>query len=76
MPDVERHRWVELDVLLAKDGMKIPLLAELSDLSPSYLYDLRLGRRRPTPRVIAEIARVLNVPKSMLEPRTATEVAA
>ncbi len=53
------------------DGMKIPRLAKLSGLSPSYLYDLRLGRRRPTPQVIAEIARVLRVPKSMLAPHAA-----
>lgn len=69
MPPPSRRPWVELTVLLKKDAMTVRYLAELTGLSESYLYDLRLGRRKPTPRVIASVAEAMNVPKSMLEPR-------
>jgi len=70
MPNPNWRPWLELNVLLHKDEMTIRHLASLTTLSEAYWYDLRIGRRRPTPRAIAEAARALKVPKWMLEPGT------
>jgi len=71
MPETERTPWIELKTLRAKDAMTLKQLAAVTGLSFTYLSDLEIGRRRPTPRAIDAIARAMNVPKSMLEPRAA-----
>lgn len=38
-------------------------------MSLGYLSDLEAGKRSPNPRIIKRLARALNVPMSMLEPR-------
>jgi len=67
----DRKPWVELKVIADKDGASVSYLAEKSGFSERYIYDLLAGTRRPTPRAIKALAKALNVPKSMLEPRVA-----
>lgn len=61
--------WIELRVLREKDGHSLSSLSRESSVSLGYLSDLENGKRRPTAPVIAKLAKALNVPKSMLEPR-------
>ena len=61
--------WVELRVLREKDGHSLSSLSRTADVALGYLSDLENGKRRPSPAVIVKLARALNVPKSMLEPR-------
>lgn len=73
-PDI----WWELRTLREKDGHSKTTLARATVLdgkpmSLSYLTDLENGRRQPNARVIAALARSLNVPKSMLEKRARFE---
>jgi transcriptional regulator with XRE-family HTH domain len=67
--------WIELRVLREKDGHSLSSLSRESGVSLGYLSDLENGKRRPSAPVIAKLARALNVPKSMLEPRRDLEVA-
>lgn len=68
--------WIELRVLREKDGQSLTQLSKESGVSLGYLSDLENGKRPPNPRVILKLARALNVPKSMLEPRRDIEGAA
>lgn len=67
--------WIELRVLREKDGHTLSSLARTSGVALGYLSDLENGKRKPTASVIAKLARGLNVPKSMLEPRRDLAVA-
>jgi transcriptional regulator with XRE-family HTH domain len=49
-----RHRRDELDISLRE-------LAKRLDCSPAFVSDIELGRRYPSEKVLAEIARVLKV---------------
>lgn len=70
------HPWIELRVIRTKDGHTLASLARAvinedtgNPMSLGYLSDLEAGKRTPNPRVIAWLAKALNVPKSVLEPR-------
>lgn len=69
------NTWIELRVLREKDGQSLTQLAKGSGIALGYLSDLENGKRPPNPRVIVKLARALNVPKSMLEPRREIEQA-
>lgn len=61
--------WLELQAFLDRDPtLTLTFLSQQSGLSLSYLSDLRNGRRTPNARVIAKIADVLRVPRTMLTP--------
>jgi transcriptional regulator with XRE-family HTH domain len=62
--------WLELRVIRTKDGHTQTSLAREAGLSKSYLCELEAGHRKPNPRVIKLLATALNVPSSVLEPRT------
>ncbi|WP_231644840.1 helix-turn-helix domain-containing protein [Sciscionella sediminilitoris] len=55
--------------MAAKDGIRFRELAKQAGISQSYLSELRTGRKKPTPQVIARLAHAMNVPVSMLEKR-------
>lgn len=68
--------WTELRVIRTKDGHSLSTLAKAvtnedtgKSMSLGYLSDLEAGKRVPNARVIAWLAKALNVPKSVLEPR-------
>lgn len=69
MPEPQLQSWTQFNKLLRLNNMSLTQLAELSGFSLSYLCDLRKGRRKPSANVIDTLSRVLDVPKSMLEPR-------
>jgi transcriptional regulator with XRE-family HTH domain len=62
-----------LTVLREKDGHTKTSLAKAAGMTLGYLADLESGRRKGNPKVIAELAAALNVPKSMLEKRRRDE---
>lgn len=67
--------WTALRVLREKDGHSLTSLAKAAcdsdgkPMSLGYLSDLENGKRTPSPAIIKRLARALNVPMSMLEPR-------
>jgi transcriptional regulator with XRE-family HTH domain len=69
------HTWTALRVLREKDGHSLTSLAKAAPdangkpMSLGYLSDLENGKRTPSPAIIKRLARALNVPMSMLEPR-------
>lgn len=75
------HTWIELRVLREKDGHSLTSLAKAAcspsgkPMSLGYLSDLENGKRTPSPAIIKRLARALNVPMSMLEPRRDIEAA-
>lgn len=62
-------------MLREKDGHSLTSLAKAAldangkPMSLGYLSDLENGKRTPSPAIIKRLARALNVPMSMLEPR-------
>ena len=77
MPQPQHPKtWLELRVLRTKDGQSLSELARRSGVALGYLSDLEAGKRNPTPTVIRKLATALNVPMSVLEPRTPQDGAA
>jgi len=68
-PPHSPRRWLELQVIREKDGRNQASLARDAGYTRQYISALELGTRKPTPEVIARLSRVLNVPKSVIEPR-------
>lgn len=81
MTPAPRATWTQLRVLREKDGHSLSSLAAVTvnadgkPMSLGYLSDLENGKRRPSAAVIKRLARALNVPMSMLEPRRDLDVA-
>jgi transcriptional regulator with XRE-family HTH domain len=70
-PRPDPRCWEALKVLREKDGHSLTSLAKATTYSRQYLSLLERGLRQPSPAVIKQLAKALNVPKSMLEqPRT------
>ncbi len=61
-----------LTILREKDGYTKTAFAHEVGISLQYLCDIEKGRRNCKPNVIQTMARVLNVPISMLEKRRAS----
>lgn len=61
-----------LKILREKDGFTATAFAEELGISLTYLGDIEAGRRtlKRNPELIGKAARILNVPKSMLERRS------
>lgn len=70
IPKSQRTPWRELQVLRVKDGYSLTALGDAAGLSTSYLSILESGQRYPNPSIIRLLADVLNVPYSVLEPRS------
>ena len=70
--------WHSLRVVRERSGWASADLARNTTLnekpmSPGYLSDLENGKRWPNPKVIAALARALNVPYTVLERHDAPE---
>lgn len=49
-------------------GMNAPQLAEKLGLSPTHVYDLAAGRRRPSAKVLAQLCQFFGMPPQELFP--------
>jgi transcriptional regulator with XRE-family HTH domain len=61
--------WVEFRTIRRKDGASLQQLSLMSGIAKGHLSDLETGKRKPTAAVIVALAKALNVPVSVLEPR-------
>lgn len=67
--------WTEFRVLRTKDGQSLTDIHKRTGISLGHLSDLENGRRMPTPAALKKIAKVLNVPVSVLERKSRTDEA-
>ena len=69
MPEVEQQQpWVQLRALRDELALTLAEMAVLTGYSDTHLSDLERGRRRPGPRVIAQIAQKTGRSRDSLQP--------
>lgn len=71
MPDSEptpQQPWIELKKLRDDLALTLAEMSVLTGYSLSHLSDLERGRRRPGPRVVAQIARRTGRSRESLQP--------
>jgi transcriptional regulator with XRE-family HTH domain len=61
--------WLELRTLRERSGLSPRQLHLLAGIAEGHLSDLEHGNRKPTPVVLAKLAKALAVPVAVLIPR-------
>lgn len=61
--------WLELRTLRERSGLSPRQLHILAGIAEGHLSDLEHGKRKPTPAMLAKLAKALDVPVAVLIPR-------